>query len=192
MLAEVMVSTVPWSVHPDRLAAACCLLFNESAASFQLPGEGCAPHVAAAIEAFFEPTMVNVYPINYNPSRIVGGEVELNLAVDAMGLAPLEMTTSGEHVLLRLTEESIGMMATSSELWVTTNAALLSTDSVSHLRRLLPALGIALLYCEDFFVGNLILPESMVNSDTESKVENGLEEKLRRLLDSIGLRLCWA
>lgn len=186
LLDCIRVDATAWTLHPDRAAAALCLLFHDSVSGgFHLPEPGCSPQTAAAIGNFFLPTACNVFPVNYVPSRIVGGEVEVSIIAGEVGLSRV----GDQGVSIRLEGDGVGAMASWDGLSVSTNALLARSEGATRLRSALPAIGIGLLFCEDLFAGRINLPRSLVATD--DRAEHELAEKLRRLLDSVGLRLSW-
>lgn len=92
-------------------------------------------------------------------------------------------------MFVRLMDEGIGMAACPGEFTISTNVLLLGSDEASPLRRALLGLGVALLFCEDLFVGRVNLAKTLLaGADPTERI---LAEKTRRLLDSVGLRLRW-
>ena len=187
LTAEVWVDAIPWVQHPDRTAVALCLIFYASSAgTFELPGVGCSSQVASAIEGFFEPTECRVFPINLEPSRIVGGEVSLNLSFCSKTEKRRVQKPAGREVVeMRLMGEGVGGFASGSEFTVATNALLAASNEDRPMHRLLPGLGVAVLFCEDLFVEEVRLPFD-ANEDPE------LARRLQVLLDSVGLRIAWS
>jgi hypothetical protein len=177
----VTIEAMPWSQHPDRAAVAYCLMYSSSVAGgFQLGEAGCSPHVADAIAAFFAPTNVRVFPISFTPSRIVGGDTVLE--IDLQGGGANKPGPGG--ALISFVHGGVGSIATMEGLVVATNAGLLANESGSALERILPLLGVAVLFCEDLFVGAIRLPCSLVSGEDAK-----LLERLRQLLDAVGLRI---
>ena len=186
LLDSIRVDATTWTMHPDRAAAALCLLFHDSVSGgFHLPEPGCSPQTATAIANFFRPTACNVFPVNYVPSRIIGGEVDMAIIASEVGLSRV----GGQGVSIRLEGDGIGAMASWEGLSISTNALLACREDATPLRAALPAIGVALLFCEDLFVGRINLPRSLIAVD--DRAEHELAEKIRQLLDSVGLRLSW-
>ena len=187
LLERIQIDAVPLSLHPDRLATALCLLFGRGASgSFTLPAPGCAQNVALAIERFNAPTRVGVAPVNLVPNRVgLGGEV-LRLACPELGLPE---TPGSEGMLLSVQGPGklIGMMATLRSLTVGTNALVLGAPARSALERILPALGIAVLFCEDLQASSILLPRSIAGGGDGN--DASLLESVRQLLDASGLKI---
>ena len=189
LLGDIRVDATSQALHPDRAAAALCLLFHDSVSGgFELDEPGCSPHTAAAIEGFFRPTNCNVFPVDYKPSRVVVGDAELSIVAPGAGLPDIKLDEP-TGVCIRLEGEVVGMIASWDGITVSTNAMLMRRENASRLQAVLPAVGIALLFCEDLLVGRINLPRSLIAVDARS--EHELAEKVRRLLDSVGLRLRW-
>ena len=79
--------------------------------------------------------------------------------------------------------EGAGFIATPDEFTLVSNALLVPDTAVSDLERILPAVGIAVLFGEDFFARSMTLPGIRIEQAPE------LWGKLRSLLDPVGLWL---
>ena len=183
---SVLVSGSPFNVHPDRAAVALALIFSQTVAgSLKLP-YGCSPHVASALRTFFEPVDVHILSIDFEPSRMPAGDPDTTLHLLAEGVNDHVTGDWGRSgIVCRVRAEGAGFFAAAHELSVVTNAALIPTPYDPPLVRILPALGVALLFAEDVFAGTVALPglDAAAESDPEEWV------RLSRVLDAASLRL---
>lgn len=189
LIGEIKVNAVPWTRHPDRVAVALCLMFgDDSAGAFEVPDPGCSPHVAAAIEDFLAPSVCKVFPINLTPSRIVHGETQLNLyaggSLDSSFSSTVGRRDGCEVINLRLSNEGVGAFMDGTEFIVSTNAILANADDSRPLYGLLPALGVAVLFCEDLYAGSISARLPVQGADR-------ISEKVVSLLDSVGIKVVW-
>jgi len=186
VVSEVDISAVPLNQHPDRLAVALCLLFGNSISGvFKMPGNGCSPHVASAIQRFLEPVAVHVFPVNTVPQRNAVGERDGQLDV---GVTASRGGAEKCACAIRIgnMDQLVGSMASSDEISVSSNAGMLTIGEPSLLRKALPKIGVAVLFCEDLMIGRVLLPKEMVQQAGGEEAE-----RLRRLLDSCALCLAW-
>lgn len=181
-IGAARIDAVPLNLHPDRAAVAYCLLYAGSVSgNFELPDNGCSPNVAAAISSFFEPGSIHVFPVNLTPSRITIGDAEVEVDMHGTGDARKRMPG---RIFLSVVDEGVGGLATMEGMVVSSNASLLADASGTPLERALPILGVTTLFCEDLLCGSIVLPESLL-----SAMDRTLVRKIRRLLDSVGLRI---
>lgn len=190
VLQEVVIDAVPWRQHPDRMAVALCLIYGASTAGvFELPMPGCSEQVASAIEDFLSPTACTVFPVNLIPSRIVRGNVVLDLfwgESEGISLGSRTVVSRDGRTTMRILDQSVGSFASEREFTVATNALLINArGEPNQLSTALPALGIAVLFGEDLFIDQICVPNVDPNTPDEMK------RKVGRLLDAVGLRLSW-
>ena len=185
LFPSLHVSARPFTVHPDREALAAGLTFHHSVAGSLKLGRGCSPQLGSALRAFFAPIDVHVLSLDFEPSRIVGGTTTLHLLAEGVNeeAAP---HAHGNDVTFKVSREGAGSVATAREMGVVSNAALLPFAEEPPLRRIMPALGVAVLFAEDLFAGNIAFPglEGLAGSSDWAR--------LSTLLDAAGLKLVTA
>jgi hypothetical protein len=189
LISEVSIGAVPKTMHPDRVAVALCLMFNHAVSgTFSVPVPGCSPNVARAIEDFLAPVQVSVFPVNCAPSKTITGMEELVISCPGMGIEP-DAGDSDFVLEIYGSDALVGMSASATRCSLQTNALLLAIQSRSALQRILPVLGVAMLFCEDLLIGKIRIPVPF--GRFESGLEEELAERLHRLLDSTGMKLYW-
>jgi len=182
LFPSVTVSGAPFSLHPDREAVAAGLIFHESVAGALTLGRGCSPLMASALRKFFEPIDLHVLSIDFEPSRINMGDSTLHVVVEGVNERS-SPRTDGNDVVFVVKKEGAGMLATSREVGVVSNAVLVPAPGDVPIKRMLPALGVAVLFAEDLFVSRVSLP------GLEDAVFTEHWRRLGSLLDAAGLKL---
>lgn len=182
LFSHLSVSSVPVNLHPDRVAVASALLFlNEASGVLQLD-RACSPYVAKALREFFVPVEVNIAPVTLEPRNIaLGDETLYLLAQDVNDSAPSPAPVGGTS--FSVFNNGVGALVSSGVFTVVSNAGLMVDPHASVLRRVIPALAIAVLFAEDFSAGAIFLPG--VNESQDEP----LMSRLVSVVDACGLRL---
>jgi hypothetical protein len=183
-LNEVCVSAMPLVVSPDRAAVAAVLCFaNFIAGSFAM-ARGCSPQVSNAIRRWFAPADMHVLNVDFEPTAHKDGDAAVHVVAEGINTRGDEARlTGGNDVVFRIVNEGTGSVATRHEIGLASNAWLLADPSGSTVERILPGVGIAVMFAEDLFANAISIP----GADLE--VEAALWTKLQSLLDSTGLGL---
>lgn len=184
MVKEVRVSGMPLSVSPDRAAIASVLCFSNSISGSFAMDRGCSPQVGNAIRRWFDPADMHVMNIDFEPvARIEGNVVVKVIAEGANDRLPDEDETSGDESVLHIAKEGTGCSATAQRLDLASNAWLLTASNGTLLERMVPAVGVAVLFAEDLLAGTISVP------GVSAEQMEPLWSRLEALLDATGLRL---
>jgi hypothetical protein len=183
MVREARVSGMPLSVSPDRAAIGAVLCFSASISGSFAMDRGCSPQVSNAIRRWFDPADLHVMNIDFEPAARIEGDVVIRiLAEGANDTASRAEGAPGEPVI-HVAREGTGCLATADHLAVVSNAWLLAAPTGTLLERMIPAVGIAVLFAEDLLAGTIAIPG--VSADRSQP----LWSKLETLLDATGLSL---
>jgi len=182
LFPSIHISALPLSLHADRAAVAASLLFHDRIAGALRFDKNCSPQVASALRNFFAPVDVHVLSVDFAPSRTGGGEGTLFVVAEGVNDGVL-VAPDGNDVLFRVVKEGAGFLATRNSFTVVSNAAVTPSSKQPPLARILPSLGVAVLFAEDLFAGRIIMPGVDGVSDASSWA------RLRMLLDAAGLQL---
>jgi hypothetical protein len=183
LLPTIDVSAMPYRIHPDRAAVACSLIFHGSVSGSFAITPPCSPHVASALRAWFAPVDIHVMDIEFVPGMLAAGDATMHVSADLMTALPSSTDVDAHDVMFHVLPEGAGFLASRAGLWVISNALLLARDNESPLKRLLPALGLAILFAEDFLANAVALTDVDLAHDPETA------QKLRALLDATGIQL---
>lgn len=183
IVREVEISALPLSTPPDCAAVGTTLLYSDAIAGTLSFDQPCSPHVATAIERWFQPSDVTVTSVDLTPSHIAAGDATLDVRLEGVNDDVPLGELPGHRIEFLVLNEGAGSVVSSGRVMLVSNGGLLCDLDASRLQRLRPAVWIAVLFAEDLMVGEIRLPGISQRDDPEGWM------KLRTLLDSAGLQL---